>query len=575
MLGAMMRFLALAFAVAASPVFAQMTREQRMLDFQHLAALYDKQYAPYEWKRDGVGFDMLKLAPWLTRIEAAKDDFEYLEICTEYVAALKDGHSQFYLPSNFFADNGLFIDLYEGKVYVDAVNRRLLPERDYPVRPGDEVVSLDGKDPMVLARDLERLISAGNTRARTRYALDFLTFRPQAWIPRAHEIGESSRYVLRHADGSQDTVDIPWIKIGEPLTAIGPVPSPFTRDEAASEPELPMPQVDMVRRPFRGLAELHKAKVESPRAIRGVAGLQPLFAMPQGFVQRLGRGRDAIFSGTYMASGKRIGFMRIPEMYINAFSANLALSQVVQEFNFMQRNTDGLIIDVMRNPGGDACLAQDLVSLVMPEPFTMPGIEIRATRDWISRYEFTVAQLEAVGAPEWITNQVKALLGDIRGAYRENRGRTGPLPICDIGLEVDPAMDRNGNRLSYTKPLMLLVDDISASAAEIFAGAVQDNRRGIVFGMPTLGAGGTVTPAPLPAGWYGETSATVTQSLIVRPRAIASGGEFPAAPYIENIGIRPDVAGDIMTVDNLRNSGRPFVAAFTEAMVAHIDKSGN
>ncbi|MDX1984038.1 MAG: S41 family peptidase [Bryobacteraceae bacterium] len=571
----MMRLFGLALAVAAFPVFGQMTREQRSLDFQHLAALYAKQYAPYEWKRDGVGFDMMKLAPWLARIDAAKDDLQYLEICVEYVAALKDGHSQFFVPSNFFADNGLFIDLYEGKAYVDLVNRRLLPASEYPVREGDEVVSVDGKDPVAVARESERFVSSGNARARTRYALDLLTFRPQAFLPRAHEIGESSRFVFRHADGSQETLDIPWFKVGEPLRVIGPVPAPFTREESPAEPAGPGVEPALAGTPFRALTQLHKTRVASPRAIRGVAVVQPLFAMPQGFVQRLGRGRDAIFSGTYTASEKRIGFIRIPEMFTDAFSANIALGQIVQELNFMQRNTDGLVVDLMRNPGGDACLTQDLVSLLMPEQFTMPGIEIRATREWISRYESTLAQLEILGAPEWLTNQWRALLGDIKGAYSENRGRTGPLPICDFGLEVDPAVDRNGNRISYTKPLMVLIDDISASAAEIFAGAIQDNRRGVIFGMPTLGAGGTVTPSPLAAGWYAETSATVTQSLIVRSRAISSNGEFPTAPYVENIGIRPDIAGDIMTVENLRNAGRPYVAAFTAAMVNHIQESGN
>jgi hypothetical protein len=48
---------------------------------------------------------------------------------------------------------------------------------------------------------------------------------------------------------------------------------------------------------------------------------------------------------------------------------------------------------------------------------------------------------------------------------------------------------------------------------------------------------------------------------------LISGTEYPPSPYIENIGVRPDIAVDYMTRANLLSAGAPFVQAFTEAAV--------
>src|SRR6185295_13446455 len=80
---------------------AQMLPEQRVLDFQNLAALYAKRYAPYDWKRQALGFDLFDIKPWLERVQKAKDDLEFFEIEAEYVANLQDTHSGFQMTSSF------------------------------------------------------------------------------------------------------------------------------------------------------------------------------------------------------------------------------------------------------------------------------------------------------------------------------------------------------------------------------------------------------------------------------------------------------------------------------------------
>jgi len=47
------------FLCVAPSCFAQLTREQKLTDFKALVALYDKNYGPFDWKKQVFGFDLL------------------------------------------------------------------------------------------------------------------------------------------------------------------------------------------------------------------------------------------------------------------------------------------------------------------------------------------------------------------------------------------------------------------------------------------------------------------------------------------------------------------------------------
>lgn len=94
-----------------------------------------------------------------------------------------------------------------------------------------------------------------------------------------------------------------------------------------------------------------------------------------------------------------------------------------------------------------------------------------------------------------------------------------------------------------------------------------------IFGWRTNGAGGRAGgPGVIGGGHYSEASAGVTRTLVTRKAPVVTD-DHPTAYYIENIGVRPDIYHDYMTRENLMNGGRPFVEAFTQAMVDHIRRS--
>src|SRR5262249_55336669 len=116
-----------ALVTLPQPASAQLTADQRVLDFQNLVALYAKRYAPYDWKKQALGFDLLNISPWIARVRAATDDLEFFEIEAEYVGMFQDTHSGFSMTSSFNATLGMTVDIYDGKVLIDSINRAQLP----------------------------------------------------------------------------------------------------------------------------------------------------------------------------------------------------------------------------------------------------------------------------------------------------------------------------------------------------------------------------------------------------------------------------------------------------------------
>ena len=261
-----------------------------------------------------------------------------------------------------------------------------------------------------------------------------------------------------------------------------------------------------------------------------------------------------------MSEGKRIGLLRIPSM--SPPNTTLVLQHLDQEIAFFNANTDALVIDVMRNPGGLVSFVEAIAQRFMTDPFRIIGFEIRATGAWLfsfaSQLNFA-RQTRPPGDP--ILLNLERNFNEVLKAYNENRGRSAPISLNATGsLTLDPSPVR------YTKPLIVLTDEFSASGGDMFPAIIQDNARGPIVGMRTMGAGGSVVGFNCTS--YTESICRITVSLMNRGTLIHTP-DYPAAPYIENIGVRPDIVLDYMTRDNLMMAGAPFVQAFTQAVVKH------
>ena len=596
--------LVLLFALFAAPVSAQLTADQREADLTQLAALYSKNYAPFEWKRDVFHFNLLNLVPWVQRARFTHDDLSYRDLLIEYVASLNDAHDLIAFPTTFSASLPFSVDIYDGRVLIEGINRTLLPSAQFPFTTGDELISVDGYPVQALIRLLRKYSIAANQRSTDRVAASRIVSRSQQIIPGIHALGDTASVVIAlAATGVGNTFVVPWTKSGIPITSVGPVPSPRTerrpfltrrlgetgreafpgfrygplwkgqtstdvdesvlvpfnwRGETANDDTLPAHAAPT-------LPLLNGSVPTEYYSVTGIASRFPVWAPPPGFVQRLGAAAtDAFLTGTYVSNGVRIGFIRIPTM--SPASTAQALLQLDQEIAFFNANTDGLIVDVMRNPGGVLSYVESLAQRFMPSEFRTMGFEIRATGAWLFSFaaQLTIAQL--TNQPADVIQRLRDRYDEVERAYNERRGRSAPVPLnATATFVLQPAAVR------YTKSMMLLVDEFSASAADMFSALIQDNERAPLFGMRTMGAGGSVVAYDGTA--YTESITRVTVSQMNRGRLITNT-EFPPTPYIENVGVRPDILRDYMTRDNLVGLGQPFVQAFTAAMVQYV-QTGN
>ena len=564
-----------------SPAFSQetLTNNQRNTDLTQLASMYAKNYAPYEWKRDVIGFDLYRLTPWLQRIHHS-DDLDFQEALIEYVASLNDTHSFVSFPSNFSASLGFTVDIFDGKVLIDSINRSQLPVAQFPFAVGDELVALDGQPAQTLIESFRKYAILANQRSTDRYAASFIPQRFQSIMPHAPELGDTAVASIRlFSTGGVNNYVIPWLKSGLGVESQGPVPSPrrgngrmflSTDQESSSGSALTGKSsafqvadlgvndntLPSYMDPIRPLLNASAAKANY--AVRGLGARSPIYALPAGFAVRLGtQSSHFFFSGTYVSNGVRIGLIRIPSM--SPPNTALALQQLDQEMAFFNANTDVLVVDIMRNTGGSLSFTEAVAQRLIPTPFRTIGVEIRATATWVAAFEARLTSAQLSGAPPEIIQNLQAAFNEVLRAYNEERGRSAPVSMNSTGafiLTPTPG--------AYSKPLMVLTDEFTLSAGDIIAAILQDNHRGSLFGMRTNGAGGSVVSFNCTA--FTESKCTITVSLVNRG-TLVTGTEFPPSPYIENVGVRPDIVADYMTRANLVSGGAPFVHAFTQTAV--------
>jgi carboxyl-terminal processing protease len=115
-------------------------------------------------------------------------------------------------------------------------------------------------------------------------------------------------------------------------------------------------------------------------------------------------------------------------------------------------------------------------------------------------------------------------------------------------LSGDNMVERATYNKTWSVPLVVLVDGDSASASEIFAAAIQENRRGVVVGTRSYGKGSVQTHFPLSA-IGGDLRLTTALFYSPNGRRMAGEGVTPDVEINDRDGV---VNGDEVLVESVR-----------------------
>ncbi|MBK6660504.1 MAG: carboxy terminal-processing peptidase [Proteobacteria bacterium] len=219
----------------------------------------------------------------------------------------------------------------------------------------------------------------------------------------------------------------------------------------------------------------------------------------------------------------------------------------------------GTVIDVKRGSG----VAK--IGIITLPTFYM-DFEARSAGD--ENYRSTTRDVRKI-IDELTAKQVEGLVIDLRA----NCGRsltdateltglfTGPGPVVQVRdsqgrVQVERSTEP---QVFYKGPLAVLVDRNSASASEIFAGAIQDYHRGMVVGEPTFGKGTVQNLVDLNRydqtmnGKLGQLKATIAQFFRVSGSSTQYQGVIPDVPF-------PTVMGDDEHGERSLDNALPWAA---------------
>jgi hypothetical protein len=543
---------------AATPLQKMMLRT-----LDQVAAVYTEHYAPIEWKQRQMGVDLKKEYHQAREKILATPDItqrQFQAILARFVAATRDYHASIQFAATEKATLPITIVSAEGKYYLGYINREALPEAAFPFQVGDEVVEFGGKPVAQAVAALSEVPNTAQTDARlAEMHLTGRSRRSASEVPQGDVVLK-----IKSADGAVKDATLTWKYTAEAVPQDVPVRDGGVGTETADGSDWHLPDfqaaakaafrkvlsklIPSMAHPRSGeFASLASDNAENGFALGGKNSFVPalgqiVWQLPPQVAERMPF-KAYIYKNE---QGQNIGYIRVSDFSGDEQAAAL-FAKLIQVF---EKKTDGLVIDQVNNPGGSLFYMYALLSMLTSKPLNVPthrmivdendavwaadALQQLADGGTHDAEESVLAEsMDGMDADEKETmSGMKRYAEFILSELKAGRRLTEPTALFGIS-QIAPH-----SQVRYTKPLVVLVNELDFSCADFFPAILQDNKRAVIFGVRTSGAGGAVKSMEIP-NQQGIAGVHYTWTFAQRP------GGWP----IENLGVTPDAAYEITAQD--------------------------
>lgn len=521
-----------------------------------MKTVYSAYYAPAAWKKQYAGYDLgTEYSKALAASTTTKSPLTVKDarvIFKDFIYAMKDYHTSISFTSTEAASLPIIARGAEGRLFLASIDRSKLSEQAFPFHVGDELLTVDGVSANAVVDQIQNTFAA-NAAATDRTTAEIRLF--------------SRRASRGFTDIPQGPVTLGLRRAGE--TAISNVQLLW-----AYTPEKVATRTDF----FGGRVLTARSSIFNPKMDVDLQSdrsddLETPFDLGSrvSFMPALGQkiwesAKDATFNAYIYQNEdhKLIGYVRIPSY--EPGDANVAVKEFAATITRMQSITDSLVIDQVNNPGGSVFYLYALAGLLTDQPLATP------------RHRMAIAQADVIDALNTIdalknikneadlqADKAASDFGSYPASYElveftrsyahfiidqwtAGHKLTDPYWIGGVD-HINPNADAH-----YTKPILLLINEMDFSGGDFFPTIMQDNKRVTVMGTRTAGAGGYVNDIALPNN-VGVASFRVTQSIAER----VTGNP------IENLGVTPDIGYSMTALDYTSNFA-PYVKAVKAAV---------
>lgn len=504
-----------------------LTTEEKLADFHQLVSMTKSGYGPYQYKIQEQNIDVDALVNRyenLVKATQTNKDFYYLMV--KFVAEFKDSHFSLSVPSRRVAYVPFTVDYVEGKAVVDETMQ--LPST---IKRGDEIVTFNGRPVTGLLNELEQYIHAGSPLTRRRKAAMAMTMRFGNQMPLPS--GSVEVEVLSRKTQKRVVAHLQWYQIGSALDEEVTVVQP--RLAHAGNPYGMLSIKDYWEQSTHPMAEMSfrcsgKTRVEVPKNATMISE-KPFVAY------------------FYPTPKGNVGYLRIPHYIPMDDQGEYLFEERFAQYQYavkvLEENTVALVIDQDHNCGGSVTYLEDIVSLFIEQQVPTLQFTLRANKQEVLK---AIRWSGEVPANTLDYQNIMKVLNLLKTAWEKGDFMTGSTSIT--GQEfIYP-----NSEVRYTKPIVMLIDEMSGSGGDAFPAIMQGIGRAKLMGTRTMGAGGHVLPQP-PLS-YSMLQANMTKSLFYRPSGIA----------IENNGAEPDIPYTI-TVKDFNNGYKDYRRTYTQEVL--------